>query len=177
MKLAKREKYLVALAVGALIVFFLFQFIIFPFFDRKDRLDKGIRAKEDALKNMILMSAQYKAHRKGSQGIQTLLSKREKGFTLFSFLDQAAGEAGVKEYIKYMKPSTSEGMGPYKESMVEVKLEGITLNQLVDYLYRIESPENLVSIKRISMKENKRESGYLDAVMQVLTLQQNQAAS
>jgi general secretion pathway protein M len=175
MKLAKREKYLVALGGGALVVFLLFQFLVFPFFDGKGRLERGIQAKEEALKQMVRMSGQYKALQTGSQGVQTVLSGREKGFTLFSFLDRAAGDAGVKEYIKYMKPSTSEGTGPYKESMVEVKLEGITLKQLVEYLFRIESPENLVSIKRISIKENKRESGYLDAVLQVLTLQVAQA--
>jgi general secretion pathway protein M len=175
MKLAKREKYLVALAGGALVVFMVFQFLVFPFFDEKDRLDKGIQIKEDALKQMMVLSARYKAHQSGSESIQDLLSRREKGFTLFSFLDQAAGQAGVKEYIKYMKPSTSEGTGPYTESMVEMKLEGITLKQLVEYLFRIESPKDLVTVKRISIKENKRESGYLDAVLQVLTVQVNQA--
>jgi hypothetical protein len=55
--------------------------------------------------------------------------------------------------------------------MVEMKLEGITLNQLVGYLYRIESAENIVSIKRISIQENKKESGYLDTILQVLTFQ------
>lgn len=173
MKLAKREKYLVALAAGALAVFILIQFLIFPFFERRDRLDRGIQAKEGGLQEMLLMSARYRAHESGSQGVQSVLSNREKGFTLFSFLDRAAGGAGVKEYIKYMKPSTSDGTGIYKESMVEIKLEGVTLQQLVEYLFRIESPENLVNVKRISIKENKREAGYLDAVLQVLTLQQN----
>ena len=70
-----------------------------------------------------------------------------------------------------MKPSTSQGRGLYKEIMVEMKLEAITLNQLVNYLYGIESPEDLISIKRISIKENQRESGLLDAILQVLTFQ------
>ena len=70
-----------------------------------------------------------------------------------------------------MKPSASKSTGPYKESMVEMKLEGITLKQLVNYLYRVESPENVISIKRISIKENKRETGYLDVILQVLTVQ------
>jgi hypothetical protein len=41
----------------------------------------------------------------------------------------------------------------------------------VDYLYLIESPENVVSIKRISIKDNKGAAGYLDAVMQVITIE------
>ena len=55
--------------------------------------------------------------------------------------------------------------------MVEMKLVAITLKQLTQYLHRIESPEDLRSIKRISIKQNKKEAGYLDAVLQALTFQ------
>jgi general secretion pathway protein M len=171
MKLGKREKYLVWLGAGSIAVFFLFQFIIFPFFDDRDRTRRGVRAKEEGLKEIMMMSAEYQALKKGSQGIQNILARRKSNFTLFSFLESAAGDAEVKAHIKYMKPSDSQDAGPYKESMVEMKLEGITLKQLVGYLYRIESPENAISVKRISVKESKGASGYMDAVLQVLTFQ------
>jgi general secretion pathway protein M len=171
MKLAKREKYIVSLGVCALAIFLLFQLLIFPFFETRERAKRGVGAREKALKEIIKLSAEYQSYNRGSQGIQQVLSQREKGFTLFSFLERAAGESQVKDRIKYMKPSVSQGTGPYKESVVELKLEEITLKQLVNYLYRIESPENVISVKRISIKENKKETGYLDAVLQVLTFQ------
>jgi len=171
MKLAKREKYLVSLAGCAFAIFFLFQFLIFPFFEKRERLKKGIKAKENALKEISVLSAEYDAYKKGSHGIKEFLARREKGFTLFSFLEKAAGEAEVKAHIKYMKPSTSKSTGPYKESMVEMKLEAVTMKQLVGYLYRIEAPGKVISIKRMSIKQNKKEAGYLDAVLQVLTFQ------
>ena len=118
-----------------------------------------------------MQSAEYKTLKMGNQGLQTLLAKRKKGFTLFSFLEQEAAQSGIKGHIEYMKPSSAQGTGPYNESMVEMKLEGITLKQLVGYLYRIESPEDAISIKRISIKENKKKLGYIDAVLKVLTLQ------
>ena len=171
MRLAKREKSFVVLAACAIVIFFLFQFLIFPFFDKRERLQRGIKAKRAGLKEIMTLSAEYGAYKKGSQGIKQLLSSRQKDFTLFRFLERTAGEAGVKENIKYMKPSVSKSTGPYKELMVEMKLEAITLNQLTQYLYRIESPENLITVKRISVKENKKEAGYLDAVLQALTFQ------
>ena len=58
-----------------------------------------------------------------------------------------------------------------QKSMVEMKLEGITLKQLVGYLYRIESPENAIRVKRVSVKESKGAAGYMDAILQVLTFQ------
>jgi len=115
------------------------------------------------------LSSEYNRYRRSSQGIQQVIAKRRKGFTLFSFLENKAGDAGIKTYIKYMKPSVSTGAGPYKESLVEVKLEEITLHQLINYLYRIESPDDVVSVKRISIKENKKKSGRLDAILQILT--------
>jgi general secretion pathway protein M len=171
MKLGKREKYLVWLGAGSIAVFFLFQFIIFPFFDDRDRTRRGVRAKEEGLKEIMMLSAEYQALKKGSQGIQNILAGRKSNFTLFSFLESAAGDAEVKAHIKYMKPSDSQDAGPYKESMVEMKLEGITLKQLVGYLYRIESPENAIRVKRVSVKESKGAAGYMDAILQVLTFQ------
>ncbi len=171
MRLARRERYLVSLAACCIAIFLVFQFLVFPFFENRRRIQRGLKAKEKGLEEIMKLKADYQAYQKGSQNIQQALGKRKAGFTLFSFLEKAAGEAEVKARIKYMKPSVSSGTGPYKESMVEMKLEVITLPQLVGYLYRIESPDDLVSIKRISISENKKEQGYLDAILQVITFQ------
>ena len=171
MKLAKREKRLVCLAILSIAVFLLLQFLVFPFFGKMGRIRRGVNTKQEALKEIVMLSAEYKAHKTGSERIQKLLSRRKKGFTLFSFLEKAAGQAKVKDHIKYMKPSTSQGTGPHKESMVQMELDRITLKQLVEYLYRIESAGKAISIKRIEIKKNKRETGFLNAVIHVLTFQ------
>ena len=171
MKLAKREKYFIWVAVLFIAIFCLFQFLIFPFFETRKRIQSGVSTKEDSLKEIARLSSEYNRYRRSSQGIKQIIANRRKGFTLFSFLESKAGDANVKTYIKYMKPSVSTRIGPYKESLVEIKLEEITLKQLVGYLYRIESHDNAVGIKRISIKENKNKSGYLDAILQVVTFQ------
>ena len=169
-RLGRREKTLVSLAAGFIAVFILFQFVIFPFFDKREVIKRRIHAKRNGLKEIVKLRSEYESFRRGVDGMQGYLGRRMKDFTLFSFLDQAAGKARVKEHIKYMKPSAPRSNGRFKESMVEMKLDRISLRRLVDYLYLIESPENVVSIKRISIKESKSAPGYLDAVMQVLTI-------
>jgi general secretion pathway protein M len=171
MKLARREKYFLSVAVFAIAVFSFLEFLVFPSFEARKRVQRGVEAKKDALREMIRLSSEYQSYRRGSRDVNQTLARRKGGFTLFSFLEKAAGDAGVKAYIKYMKPSTSTGPGSYKESLVEMKLEAISLSQLLDYLYKIEAPEKLVSIKRISIKENKRKSSYLDTILQVTTFQ------
>ena len=171
LKLARREKYLISTAAALVSAFLLFQFLVFPFFEKREQFRKGIRAKEKELREMTVLSARYQDLKKNSSQMENILSRRNRSFTLFSFLEHAAGEAQVKDHIKYMKPSTSKGSGPYIESLVEMKLEGITLDQLVNYLYRIEKPEDLTVIRRVSISDNKKEEGYLDSILQVLTIQ------
>ena len=170
-KLAKREKYLTWIAAGCVVIFVLFQFLIFPFFDSKKRLEGGLKTKEKSLNEIVGLSSEYRGLQTGSQSIDQTLARRRQGFTLFSFLETAAGAAEVKSQIKYMKPSVSPGTGDYKESEVEMKLEGVTLEQLVGYLHRIESPADSVNIKRITISQNKKEKGYLDATLQVYTFE------
>jgi general secretion pathway protein M len=172
MNLSKREKYFVSTALCAVAIFCLLQFIIIPFFHKRERLESGCRAKEKVFEEISALSAEYKAYKKRSLGISSIIKKRKKGFTLFSFLEKMAGDTAVKDHIKYMKPSELQTTGPYKETMVEIKLEEITLKQLVDYLYSVEMSGNAIGLKRISIKENKNESGHIDAILQVVTFRQ-----
>jgi general secretion pathway protein M len=170
-KLSKREKSFVGIAACAIAIFLLAELVVFPFFERRDRVRRGLKAKEEALGEMAALAQEYEALREGSRRIEETLAKRKKGFTLFSFVEGAAADTEIKENIKYMKPSESQGSGSYREAMVEIKLEGITLKQLVSYLYLVESPENLISVKRISIKESQDEAGHIDTILQVVTFQ------
>lgn len=170
--LSKREKYYVIAGVSLIAVFLVFQLILFPFFDAKDRTRRSIQAKEQTLKEITALSSEYQALKANSGDIQTALKFRSKEFTLFSFLEKHAGRAGVKSNITYMKPSTSSDAGPYKEASVEMKLEKITLKQLVDYLYLVESRKDLVLVKRISVKQTKGSPEYLTALIHLITYQE-----
>ena len=169
MQLAKREKYLIALMVAFVAVAVLIQLIVVPFLEGRDRMQSGVVGKEKNLQEIVRLRQEYQALKQDSETLSQKLSRRPGSFTLFSFLEKAAGKAGVKNNIKYMKPSASTGKGPFKESLVEMKLERITLKQMVDYLKLIESPDDIVSVKRISIQSNKKETQYLDVILQVLT--------
>ena len=169
MQLAKREKYLVTLAVIVVVFGVVFQFVLTPFLEKKELFENNVTAKQNNLQQMVALREEYLLLEQDSDVLAQRLARRPKNFTLFSFLEKAAGDAGVKDNIKSMKPSASTGKGPFKESLVEMKLERITLGQMVGYLKLIESPDNLVNIKRISIQSNKKETQFLDVVLQVLT--------
>ena len=169
MQLAKREQYFVTLAGVVLVAALVIQFAIMPFLEKKERYKNNVAVKRNNLQQMVALRQEYMLLQQDSDTLAQRLNKRPKNFTLFSFLEKAAGDAGVMDNIKSMKPSASTGKGPFKESLVEMKLERITLGQMVGYLRLIESPETLVSVKRISIQANKKETQFLDVILQVLT--------
>jgi general secretion pathway protein M len=172
MQLAKREKYLIAVAATVIVAALVIQLVIMPFIEKRERFRNNVTVKRENLEQMIALRREYLLLQQDSDILAQRLARRPNNFTLFSFLEKAAGDSGVKGNIKSMKPSASTGKGPFKESLVEMKLEKVTLGQMVGYLKLIESPENLVSIKRISIQSNKKETQFLDVVLQVLTFTQ-----
>ena len=169
LKLNKRERYSLIAGISAVVVFLVVQFGIFPFIDAREQVKRSIAQNERVLKEVSLLADQYRSLKADSGQMKKALAQRPGDFTLFSFLEKEAGNAGIKPNITYMKPSNSREDGPWRESSVELKLENITLGQLVEYLHRVESPSNLVAVKRISVKQSKEGSGYLSVVLQMVT--------
>jgi general secretion pathway protein M len=168
-KLAKREKYVVIISACVVSLFLIINFLILPFFNTKDRLRKGVVIKEGESKEIASLISVYKGYQKNADEISKAMARRGKGVTLISYLDQAAATAEVKDYVKNVNPSPLKGSGQFKESVVEIKLEGITPEQMVKYLYRVENPDDLVFIKRLSIVDNRKQEGYLDLTIQVFT--------
>ena len=172
MKLSKREKYAVVLAGLFVCIFVAVQFIYVPFTEKQKRLENSLSAQTKRLEKMILLKAEYDSLMSRTGSWENRLKKKSKGFTLFSFLDKLAGDVGLKEKIAYMKPSKSDQKNsPYKLSMVEMKLQRINLKQLTPYLHTIESSENDVYIRRLSITKKGKGQGFIDVVLQVETLE------
>jgi general secretion pathway protein M len=124
------------------------------------------------LEQMQKLQSEYAALTQSEKTSKSRFRRRPKGFTLFSFLDRLAGESGIKDRISYMKPSKkAQKNSPYKISRVEMKLEAISLEQLANYLYGIETSQNMVDITKISISKKDKKQGLLTAVLQVETVE------
>ena len=170
--MTKREKYAIYALSGAILLFILIQFIVFPSIDKRKRLKRTLQVKEDALLEMIALKSDYDAIEKRTNLAKERFENREKGFTLFSFLDRLTGKARIKEYVTYMKPSTTvQKDNPYKISQVEMKLKGLTLEQLTTFLHMVETSKNVVYVKRLSISKTGEQESFVDVVLQVETVE------
>ena len=172
MKLNKREKYSVYAATVIICIFVLIKFIVFPVIDKRERVTRAIQVKTKILEEMTALKSQYNAISNRADLSKSRFAKREKNFTLFSLIDSLAGKAAIKDHIVYMKPSTSLAKNSnYNISSVEIKVQNITLNELISYLYMVETSNNIVFIKRLSISKAGGQEDLINAVLKVETIE------
>jgi general secretion pathway protein M len=170
--LNKREKYAVYAASGLIALFILIKVIISPIIDKRERMTRALEAQTKTLEEMRHLQSEYGLIKEKARLYKKRFKARSKDFTLYSFLDGLAVKSGMKNNITYMRPTTSarENNG-YKISKVEMKLQSITLNQLTSYLYGVETSKNIINIKRVSIVKTGIKEGYINAILQVETVE------
>jgi type II secretory pathway component PulM len=168
-QLESRQKILLLGVAVFLLLFLVYQVFISPYFDSRTRLLNSVHHRQEDLQQIKKLRQDYLLVKKEEGGIRDRLAKRARDFALFSFVDKKAEQAQVKDKIKYMKPSVSESEGSLQESLVEMKLQETTLAGLVNFLKLVESSENVVSIRRLSIQESGKAGGYIDVTMQIVT--------
>jgi general secretion pathway protein M len=172
LNLNRRETYAVYGALCLVGLFAILQIILFPLIDKQELLQRKMAAQIQTIQKMKTLTSEYTATQKRAGMSKVRFDGREKEFTLFSFLDQLAGDVRIKDNITYMKPSSSVKKNmPYKISMVEMKLQAVTMAQLTSYMHKIETSNNMVSLQTVSISRTSRPAGYIDATLNAETFE------
>lgn len=170
--LNRREKLSVALAAAGLVVFCGLQWGLFPLLDKSERLDRALAVKQAALVELLRLKAEVQTLNRQVEASKAQAARRDPQFTLFSFLDQLAGRTGIKDKVAYMKPSTTTAKsGGQKIAVVEMKIQALTLSQLVDFLYQIETSPNMIQVQWLAITRTSKPEGFIDAVVQAETFE------
>jgi general secretion pathway protein M len=146
-----RERLFLGGAGAVFVLFLIFKFAIDPLVKHSADLDRQIVAARRQLIELRTMQQEYQRQKTVVDTINSQL-KKQQNFAIFSRLEEFAGQTGIRNKILYMKPTVSTPSEVYNEESVEVKMEGVTLEQLVRYLHHIENSPQLLKIKRLEIK-------------------------
>ncbi|GIX49507.1 MAG: hypothetical protein KatS3mg131_3718 [Candidatus Tectimicrobiota bacterium] len=163
-----REKLFVLGAAVAVLLALLFLLVIDPLLARAALLDRQIQAAERQLRELQDLRRQYLHQKQLLDQINARL-RQQQNFSLFSKLEELARESGLREKLLYMKPVVSAPSEAYNEEAVEIKMEGVTLAQLVRYLQQVETAPQFLKIKRLHIKPRLDDRQQLSAVFRVST--------
>ncbi len=160
--LTRREQIVLLAVVASVAAFILVAGVLSPVMSYRARLADSVRAKDDQLRKVYVLSARLRASKEqaGSGG-----AGAQAGFTLFGFIEDLATKARINDRIEYMKPVT-DPTSSAKEA-VELRLRSIYQEDLISLLYNIEHCPYPLQIKRVNIRRVEKDSN-LDVVFQVV---------
>lgn len=83
-------------------------------------------------------------------------------------VQEAASQAGIRKNLSAMKPFIEPASKGFRKNGVEVKIEGITLNELLNLVYRIENHSNMLVVKDFVLRSRFGSSDLNDVTLQVV---------
>ncbi|HWP35693.1 MAG TPA: type II secretion system protein GspM [Thermodesulfobacteriota bacterium] len=171
LQLARRERWMVgggAVAVALLLVYAL---VVAPLLERSRDLDRLIAQKEREYAEIVRLREEYRRARAELAAIEARLARTGADFQLLSFLEGLAARTGVRDRIAYMRPQAAAAAGRFREQAVELRLDGVTINQLVQLLAQVVEAPQALRIKRLSVVTRYDNANRLDVIVQIAAYQ------
>lgn len=170
-QMSNREKYAVGAGAFVVALIIIFQFVITPFFDaRKAKRHQFFQLISQIAEMKLLKNEYEQSNDRNSESIINF-DKRDKNFTLFSFLEKLAGTTKIKDNISYMKPSTSINKETKAQlSLVSIKFNSIVMEQLMEFLHGVETSADMIFVRGISISKTGKDVKFLNVILQIETV-------
>ena len=173
-KLEPRERVLVRIAAVILGLFVAYNLIYVPIVDLGSGLDAKIAQRQRDLtevRHLAVTYAQLKAdlasaeHRTVPQG---------KDFSLFSVVEASLTKSVGHEKIGSITPGSDKKLADgFTEYSVQLKLDNVSLAQLVDALYGINSLEMPIGVANIRIQRRSKDTHSYDVDLTCVALAKN----
>ncbi|MFQ5543330.1 MAG: type II secretion system protein GspM [Nitrospiria bacterium] len=168
MRLSSREQW--ALGGGSVVILLLIGYfmIIDPITERMEQLDDLIPRKEKSLRELLRLKDDYLSFSKEIKVVEGRLPASGV-FSPLSFLEEKAAKNQIRKQIAFIRPLTPKNHLAYREIPVEVKVENVTLRQIIPFLTAVEKTPHWLRIKRLSIKTRFSNPDIMDVTFLVLS--------
>ena len=169
--LARRERRIVVAGAAVLAVVVGYFFVVGPVLDRHGDLERLIAQKAREHAEVVRLGAEYRQAKARLESIDARLAGTGRDFQLLSYLEGLSVRNGVRDRIAYMRPQPASAVGRFREQAVEMRLDGITINQLTEFLTQLAGAPQALRVKRLSVVRRFDNATRLDVVVQVAAYQ------
>jgi general secretion pathway protein M len=169
-RLSARERTILGVGGAAMVVIGLYSLVWEPLAEGRVRLAQRIAGKQRQLEEIQGMRETYMGLLRQLEASQQVLDRADPKFSLFPHIEATVAQVVGRDKIKSMNPENKEIGGAYREDSVELKLAGISLDQLVDMMYRIEKGAHPLRITRLQVKKQLRDPHMFDVTATVSML-------
>lgn len=166
-RLNPRERIIVA--IGAVVVCLVAAWLsLTPYFETMERLDRKINALERNVADAGRMRDQVLSLREQLASV----NNRSPGTRpLFAQVENLTEKTGVREQLLSMRPQPATVQGDYRQQLVEIKLERMTLAQLVKLIHAVEYRSGGIQVKSMRVRPRFEDRSLLDVNMVLMSLE------
>jgi len=165
--LSDREKRFVTVGAVALPLIFVIFAIILPFRGAVAGLDDKSVEKEQQLKQVLQLQSDY-------QQLDRKLSSKERKIggkgSLLTEMESMVSRLGFRDRLLAMRPRESSERQGMQVEAVSVRLESITLQQLVELLQSVERSSMLLNATGLQVRTRFDDPSRLDVDLEVETV-------
>ena len=147
-----------------------FQIFVRPAIGRVRTLRRVISEKRQGLSELLAKSQEYNTVSSELEKIRSEMEQRPEERKILSFIEGIQKECGLMQKVVYMKPSANIVNDVYEETTIEIKFQNITWDELIQFLFKIESSELTLGIKTLNIKRGVQDSNLLDTIVQLVSL-------
>jgi hypothetical protein len=168
-KISRREKNFMVMAFCGAIIFAGYLFVFTPLEQYYNRIKSQTPKMRIDLKTAQRLRKQYETLDEEVKVIRERLDARQDEFNPYDFLDTLARKEGIRSNLDKITSATEAVNEKYHEDIVKIRLKNVALSKLVRYLYNIENSGQLLTVKELTIKPDRRNSMVLDANFEVST--------
>ena len=170
MQLTKREKIVVVGGTGGLLLLMAVQFIVRPTMEQISTLRRVVTDKREVLGQMQAKSLEYRRLEAEVGRIRSTIEQQQESRRILSTIEGVRKECDLPENVLSLKPTTMPINTEYQQTVVEVRLEGVSLNQLIAFLTQLDALNLAGGIQNLDIRTAGRSAGSLRAVVQLATV-------
>ncbi len=163
---SNREKILIFTAFFILAVFVVYQFVFVPLLSARDQYALEYREMQSRVAGMESVARRYAEEKAYLDGLMKSF-ERKKSVSVLTFLENAAENAGIRDNIEYIKPKGNETKNGMTRTVVELKVDAVSIVDLMRFLYRIEEERKGLVVSYLRIKPYFKDRSKSDVIFRI----------
>jgi len=173
-KLGSRERILVQIAAALLGIFLAYNLIYAPITDFVDSFDERIATREHELAGVQRLAAAYSERKADLDAAQHSTVPDTKDFSLFSVVEASFSKSIGHDKIASITSAEDKKLADgLVQHSVQLKLNGVSLAQLVDALYAVRTLSVPVGVANLRIERRTQDTRSYDVDLTCVALGRN----
>lgn len=166
---SERERIIVAAGGAVVAAALAFLVIIDPLMATIDKLDRQARRKAKDSQELALVAQEYVVKQARLAKLEQRMPSETAQFSLLAFMEEATMTAQIRDRIVGMQPQAPIVAQGYQETAIDLRLDGVSLPQILALLVAIEQAPYDVQVHHLQMKPKYDNPANLDATLRIVT--------